>query len=305
MMNCASPTAMTSSPMVIWPSNASQPAVRVTAAARIALRASAVPAYTPFTLATVIDWLLRLRADLPVGPERRVVAAEAVQRAQADDQVGDLRARPRHPGLLFAGAGADPLGHHAQDRQDRDGSHDHQQAEPDVGQAQRDRRDQHRDQRADQQRHHLDDVGGLVGVLGGDGQHLAGLEVDVPGHRLEAAGRDPHPPAVRLGRVGLLQDAHPEPPRQRHGRDDHGQRGDRQGERAEAAVPHRVFDDQAERDGEGGLAGLVQAHEDGAPGHGADVAAQRGPEDVGPRAGPLRVRSCHRGGGQSLPGFAG
>ncbi len=57
MMNCASPTAMTSSPMPIRPSNASQPAVRVTAAARAALSASATPAYAPFTLATVIAWL--------------------------------------------------------------------------------------------------------------------------------------------------------------------------------------------------------------------------------------------------------
>ncbi|CAM5418798.1 hypothetical protein STENM327S_03297 [Streptomyces tendae] len=44
MMNCARPTAMTSSPMVIRPRKASQPAVRVTAAASTALRASAVPA---------------------------------------------------------------------------------------------------------------------------------------------------------------------------------------------------------------------------------------------------------------------
>ena len=44
MMNCARPTAMTSSPMVIRPSYASQPAVRVTAAASTAFRASAVPA---------------------------------------------------------------------------------------------------------------------------------------------------------------------------------------------------------------------------------------------------------------------
>ncbi len=56
MMNCASPTAMTSSPMVIRPSNASHPAVRVTAAASTALRASAAPAYAPFALATVTDW---------------------------------------------------------------------------------------------------------------------------------------------------------------------------------------------------------------------------------------------------------
>ncbi len=58
MMNCASPTAMTSCPILIWPSNASQPAVRVTAAARIALSASAMPAYMPFTPATVIAWFL-------------------------------------------------------------------------------------------------------------------------------------------------------------------------------------------------------------------------------------------------------
>ncbi len=44
MMNCARPTAVTSSPMVIRPSKASHPAVRVTAAASTALRASAVPA---------------------------------------------------------------------------------------------------------------------------------------------------------------------------------------------------------------------------------------------------------------------
>lgn len=47
---------MTSSPMVICPSNASQPAVRVTAAASTALRACAAPAYAPFTLATVTAW---------------------------------------------------------------------------------------------------------------------------------------------------------------------------------------------------------------------------------------------------------
>lgn len=56
MMNCARPTAMTSSPMLICPSKASQPAVRVTAAARTALRASAAPAYAPFTRATVTAW---------------------------------------------------------------------------------------------------------------------------------------------------------------------------------------------------------------------------------------------------------
>ncbi len=244
-------------------------------------------------------------ADPAVGPERRVVAAEAVQRAQAGDEVGDLGARPRHPGLLLPCAGADAPGHHAQHGQDRDGSHDDEQAEPGVGQAQGDSRDQHRHQRADQQRHHLDDVGGLVGVLGGDGQHLAGLEVDVPGDRLEARARDPDPPAVRLGRVGLLQDPHPEPPGQRHGRDDDGQRRDGEAERLEAPVAHGVFDDQAERDGKGGLAGLVEAHEEGAPRHRADVAPQGGTEDAGPRAGPLGVRSGHRGGGQSLPGCAG
>ncbi len=56
MMNCARPTAMTSSPMVMRPSNASQPAVRVTATARAELRAMAVPAYAPFTPATVTAW---------------------------------------------------------------------------------------------------------------------------------------------------------------------------------------------------------------------------------------------------------
>ncbi len=58
MMNWASPTAMTSSPTVMWPLKASQPAVRVTPAASPALRAVAVPAYAPFTPATVIAWCL-------------------------------------------------------------------------------------------------------------------------------------------------------------------------------------------------------------------------------------------------------
>ncbi|GAV38694.1 hypothetical protein Saa2_01576 [Streptomyces acidiscabies] len=44
MMNCARPTAITNSPMLMRPSKASHPAVRVTAAARTALRARAVPA---------------------------------------------------------------------------------------------------------------------------------------------------------------------------------------------------------------------------------------------------------------------
>lgn len=56
MMNWASPTAMTSSPTVIRPLKASQPAVRVTPTASAALRAAAVPAYAPFTPATVIAW---------------------------------------------------------------------------------------------------------------------------------------------------------------------------------------------------------------------------------------------------------
>ncbi len=234
-----------------------------------------------------------------------MVAAESVQRAEAGDEVGDLRAGPGHPGLLFLGTGADPLGHHTQDRQDHHRSHDHQQSQPEVRQSQCDGRDQHRHHRADQQRHHLDDVGGRVGVLGGDGQHLAGLQIDVPVHRLESARRDLHPPAVRLGRVGLLQDAHAEPPRQGHGRDDHGQRADRHPERTGAPVLQGVLDDQAERDGEGGLARLVQAHEDGAPGHGTQVAAQGGAEDTGSLEGPVWVRSSHRGDRQSLRGFAG
>ncbi len=44
MTNCASPTAITSSPMSICPSKASQPAVRVTDTARTAFRPRAVPA---------------------------------------------------------------------------------------------------------------------------------------------------------------------------------------------------------------------------------------------------------------------
>ena len=231
-----------------------------------------------------------------------MVAAEPVQRAQAGDQVGDLGRGPRHPRLLFAGAGADPPGQHAEDREDRSGSRDHQRAQPDAADAERDRRDEHRDQRADQHRHDLDDVGGLVGVLGGDGQHLAGPEADVSRHRFQAGGGHLDPPPVCLGRICLLQHAHPEPPGQRHGRDQHCQRPDRPGKRAEPEVPQRVLDDQAERDGERRFGRLVHAHQHGAPRHRGHVAPQRDAQDVGSRTG---VRSCHRRGGQSLRGCAG
>ncbi|GAV38695.1 hypothetical protein Saa2_01577 [Streptomyces acidiscabies] len=234
-----------------------------------------------------------------------MVAAEAVQRAQAGDEVGDLRAGTGDPGLLLLRTRSDPFRHDRQDGQDRGGPGDDERPEPQVGESERDGGDEEGDDGADEEGDDLDDVGGLVGVLGGDGEDFAGLQVDVAGDGLEAAGGDLHAPAVRLGGVGLLEDAHTEPPRQGDRRDDHGERGDGDAELVEAAALHRVFDDEAERDREGGLPGLVEAHEEGAAGHRADVAAQRGAQDVGPGAGLLEVRSCHRGGGQSLRGCAG